>query len=630
MTVSEVHPNNWLNDLSPGEWVKATRSWIILDARSEPGWKELKKQHPGTFPIVVPEHFIPIFSKKYGTVLDPFAGCYDKETEVLTRRGWLLFKDLAPGDEFLTRTLDGQLEYHKATAFQRYHHTGDMIRFKGKGLDLRVTPDHNMLVKTHADFNAGRPAQFIKASDLSMTLYRIPSGGRYQSEHNGISPEMMFLCGIYLADGHLSKGRGTKLGNAVFLSMIKERKTSKVMEKLSNHFTITKTNDGRKLRLKTGTEITAFIKTNCGQGARNKFISQFLLSGEHLDELFEGMMLGDGHVNNKTARVTYYTSSKKLADDFQDLSLKLGHDSTLYARTGRPDSILNGRIIRANGPSYEINIRKSSHRKIMRHHASRESYDDEVFCVTVPNHTLFVRRNGCTAWCGNSGSTMIAASRLDRYSIGIDLQQKYADIFKEIMSQHYLHPKQTMLRDTPEARQHRSIWSPDFKVGDSIETMREVIPAESIDYIFTSPPYSNILRGDSSRTGMLTRHKKRMQDGLDTHYSEDQLDLGNAAGHQAWLLQMINWARMCAVVIKPGRFMSIVIQNLMGKDYYPLAWELAYYIGHYTPWRFAFEMLWLQSTKPARIHGHPSRFLPSNHHHYVLNFQHIVPGAEEE
>lgn len=30
-----------------------------------------------------------------------------------------------------------------------------------------------------------------------------------------------------------------------------------------------------------------------------------------------------------------------------------------------------------------------------------EKYEDFVYCVEVPNHTLYVRRNGCESWCGN-------------------------------------------------------------------------------------------------------------------------------------------------------------------------------------------------------------------------------------
>jgi hypothetical protein len=41
----------------------------------------------------------------------------------------------------------------------------------------------------------------------------------------------------------------------------------------------------------------------------------------------------------------------------------------------------------------------------MNHHqkfqVKREFYEDMVYCVEVPNHIIFVRRKGKTAWCGN-------------------------------------------------------------------------------------------------------------------------------------------------------------------------------------------------------------------------------------
>jgi 16S rRNA G966 N2-methylase RsmD len=247
-----------------------------------------------------------------------------------------------------------------------------------------------------------------------------------------------------------------------------------------------------------------------------------------------------------------------------------------------------------------------------------------TFPISVPEHFIPIfskKQHTILDPFAGTGSTLIAASKLGRYSIGIDLQQKYSDLFDEIMSTHYLHPKQTMLVDTPESRLHRWIWSPTYRVGHCIQEIFR-LPERSIDYIFTSPPYSNALRSDPNRTGMLTRHKKRIQDGLDTHYSEDSVDMGNLELHGDWLDMMVQFAIAASTRIKNGRFMSIVIQNLMGIDFQPIAWELAQAVDKETPWRFAFEMLWLQSTKPARIHGHPSRFLPSNHHHYVLNFQH--------
>lgn len=37
-----------------------------------------------------------------------------------------------------------------------------------------------------------------------------------------------------------------------------------------------------------------------------------------------------------------------------------------------------------------------------RTHISKEHYEGTIYCVEVPNHIIYVRRNGCPVWCGNS------------------------------------------------------------------------------------------------------------------------------------------------------------------------------------------------------------------------------------
>jgi SpoVK/Ycf46/Vps4 family AAA+-type ATPase len=52
-----------------------------------------------------------------------------------------------------------------------------------------------------------------------------------------------------------------------------------------------------------------------------------------------------------------------------------------------------------------------------------EDYSGTVWCVTVPNHIIYVRRNGKPVWCGNCGKTMIAAAtaaEIDGYFISVD------------------------------------------------------------------------------------------------------------------------------------------------------------------------------------------------------------------
>jgi hypothetical protein len=76
-----------------------------------------------------------------------FWRCYDDDTEVLTRRGWLPFILITQEDEFATRNPETkEFEWQKATDYFREFYVGDMIQFSGQRIDLLVTPNHRMIL----------------------------------------------------------------------------------------------------------------------------------------------------------------------------------------------------------------------------------------------------------------------------------------------------------------------------------------------------------------------------------------------------------------------------------------------------------------------------------------------------
>lgn len=78
-----------------------------------------------------------------------FDGCYDEETELLTDRGWLFFKDLKYTDLICTKTDNNIIEYNKPTQIIKKYWEGKMYKlslYRGC-IDLLVTPDHNMYVQ---------------------------------------------------------------------------------------------------------------------------------------------------------------------------------------------------------------------------------------------------------------------------------------------------------------------------------------------------------------------------------------------------------------------------------------------------------------------------------------------------
>jgi len=64
-------PENTLNDLDGKEWVKATKSWFIINPRSR---TSAQLEHPAKFPEELVKRLVGFFSKSGSWILDPFAG----------------------------------------------------------------------------------------------------------------------------------------------------------------------------------------------------------------------------------------------------------------------------------------------------------------------------------------------------------------------------------------------------------------------------------------------------------------------------------------------------------------------------------------------------------------------------
>lgn len=134
--------------------------------------------------------------------------------------------------------------------------------------------------------------------------------------------------------------------------------------------------------------------------ARQKFVPNFVkdLPPDKIKIFLDSFMLGDGNLETNT----FFTSSKRLADDLQELILKAGWTSIVRTVKDELPHMLKGKIIKANGDRYVIRISKIHLTpKIYPRSFSGVPYNDFVYDVTVPNHTLYVRRNGKPCWSSN-------------------------------------------------------------------------------------------------------------------------------------------------------------------------------------------------------------------------------------
>lgn len=83
--------------------------------------------------------------EKYPRIGDKYS-CFDDQTEILTERGWISFKELTMEDK-VASLLNGETVYKNPTAIQVSDYDGKMYCVKNDKVDLMVTPNHCMWSK---------------------------------------------------------------------------------------------------------------------------------------------------------------------------------------------------------------------------------------------------------------------------------------------------------------------------------------------------------------------------------------------------------------------------------------------------------------------------------------------------
>lgn len=208
-----------------------------------------------------------------------------------------------------------------------------------------------------------------------------------------------------------------------------------------------------------------------------------------------------------------------------------------------------------------------------------------------------------------TGSTLVACYNSQRNGIGIELQEKYAKIaesrIKKLDSQQQLSEQGS-----------KKLCKQMVIKGNSteVEKLWKEFSLPKIDFIITSPPYGPML----NKKGLAS--KEREEDGLDTKYSEDKNDLGNASSYDDFLKRLTEIFINLKNLVKDEGYLVIILQNYMDKgDYQTLAWDFAKEMKKYYQMRG--ERIWCQDNKTLYPYGYRYSFVPNVHHHYCLIFK---------
>lgn len=344
--------------------------------------------------------------------------CYSDDTEVMTKEGWKLFKDVTFNDLIFSLNPNTRTpEYVGIDKIMNRSFKGDMINYKSTNLDILVTPDHDMvyLRKSNGDL-CKRKAKEFKMSQGS--IYRgcewkgesskSISIGKYSIDFN-LYCEFM---GYYLADGSFTKSRPYHCT----ISQQRDNNTEsynnikKCLDKLPIKYT--EPSSGFHWHDKDFWEYLGQFKK-----AGDKFIpTQIMNANKHdINTFLDAFISCDGYIheskpfigsrgtlckaNNPSRK--YFTSSELMCSQLGELILKKGNRPSfkLTSKKGTEQTFTNG-VYATNYNSWIISECYSKTSSTFKKETI--PYDGKVYDVELnKNHIMYVRRNGKCAWGSN-------------------------------------------------------------------------------------------------------------------------------------------------------------------------------------------------------------------------------------
>ena len=366
--------------------------------------------------------------------------CYDEQTEILTRGGWKRFPDVRGDEEFATRSASGEFEWQasKDGKLHVFDSGGTMVEFRNRYVDLLVTPNHRMLVRRKSqgdglqkkardwewDWHIRRADEFLGRCTVDWRLpltaswtAHAPVPERFTLSVPTASPvgrsattkvdmpmwAFARFLGVFVAEGSLRHDAPGKVQRyEISVSQMAAGKLDEVRRILKDtglnwHYW----SDEKSGRFTVGCKALWLYLEQCGRGAPNKVLPAEVMDWPAglLEDLIHGLMTGDG-TRNPYGTPTYITTSRRLADQVQEIWQKCGVYSRVTAKDPHPTTFGKRTV-------YLVAARHETEFQMPK--PAAVPYDGNVYCVSVPNGIVLVRRNGKAMWCGNTDGNLPAA-----------------------------------------------------------------------------------------------------------------------------------------------------------------------------------------------------------------------------
>jgi thymidylate synthase (FAD) len=304
--------------------------------------------------------------------------CYHKDTEVLTKRGWLKWSDCNEYETFAVPTTDNKILFEKLKIVS-FNYDDELHCFKSSRMSFKVTKEHRMYFKPHEKDKY----DIYKIDDMLQfgSFYSIKN---YKKEEDSLKSQEFALIGFYLGSGNLETN-----GSCGFY-LKKEKKIHYIKNLLSNLNIkyINKEYEGGacSISFKTPEYIKKHI-SNLSENKNKDFIGLEDITYDQCVGLFDGLVNSNGSIKKDRSQIDLDSSAPQLLKIFETVGSLLGYD--VHSKS----SI---QTIAYFGLNKALEAQKQ--------YFSKEHYRGKVYCTTSSTGLLLVRGNSNSSGfvCGNS------------------------------------------------------------------------------------------------------------------------------------------------------------------------------------------------------------------------------------
>lgn len=324
--------------------------------------------------------------------------------DVLTSNGWKRIQDIKAGEFVATRDDEGNLIFAVTEQIHNYDFNGKLFKYDANTTKIQCTPNHQIARITETKRKTGRTYHGIKlvqVKNLSKVSRLVRSANwisgqeikefyvpflktrklKLKQPDRITGDDYCELMGWMLSEGFITD-RHKVFG--ISQSKQENRKQIEVLLKRCN-FVFHKTNKQFTIYSpKWWKYFKQFGK------CRDKFIPLRIKQApkRQIEIFFKAIMKGDGD-----KRGYYYTLSQKLANDMQEIGLKLGYNPLIASRLRK-----NRKYI-----CYEVRFRLGRDGYLERDKFEKIQYNGKVYCLGIKKyHRFFIRQNGAIWLSGNS------------------------------------------------------------------------------------------------------------------------------------------------------------------------------------------------------------------------------------